>query len=160
MHSANRTPWARALCITGIIRTLSCGGWVYITSSDDHDAHDVLMILYILCNVPWMLGNIACTPKEFVSERRRRYVQSCLSEYHHLEFVSQCRTSFSVRASEACAVINYLSLIRLQLLWVVAADDIFLYSTQATQNSGRYVLLKNKRSLLTIADSVYALCVL
>ncbi|THH00526.1 hypothetical protein EW145_g7066 [Phellinidium pouzarii] len=32
---------------TGLMRTLSCGGWVYITSNDDHDAHDVFMILYI-----------------------------------------------------------------------------------------------------------------
>jgi hypothetical protein len=29
------------------VRTLSCGGWVYITSSDDHDVHDVLMITYM-----------------------------------------------------------------------------------------------------------------
>ncbi|KAN0120924.1 Frag1/DRAM/Sfk1 family domain containing protein [Russula decolorans] len=43
---------------TGVLRTLCCGGWVYITSSDDHDAHDILMILYIVLNVPWMLGNI------------------------------------------------------------------------------------------------------
>ena len=58
--------------ITGIIRTLSCGGWVYITSTDDHDAHDVLMIGYIVCNIPWMFGGIACTPKECTRQRRRR----------------------------------------------------------------------------------------
>lgn len=43
---------------TGVLRTLFCGGWVYITSTDDHDVHDVLMILYIVLNVPWMFGNI------------------------------------------------------------------------------------------------------
>ncbi|KAA1467420.1 hypothetical protein DENSPDRAFT_792681 [Dentipellis sp. KUC8613] len=42
------------LLVTGMVRTLSCGGWVYITSNDDHDVHDVLMILYIVCNIPWM----------------------------------------------------------------------------------------------------------
>ncbi|TFY72042.1 hypothetical protein EVG20_g957 [Dentipellis fragilis] len=42
------------LLVTGIVRTLSCGGWVYITSNDDHDVHDILMILYIVCNIPWM----------------------------------------------------------------------------------------------------------
>ncbi|KAI0249871.1 Frag1/DRAM/Sfk1 family-domain-containing protein [Lactifluus subvellereus] len=46
------------LLATGVLRTLACGSWVYITSSDDHDVHDVLMILYIVLNLPWMLGNI------------------------------------------------------------------------------------------------------
>lgn len=58
--------------VSGIIRTLSCGGWVYITSSDDHDAHDVFMITYMVCNIPWMLGGIACTAKERVGVRSRR----------------------------------------------------------------------------------------
>jgi hypothetical protein len=43
---------------------------VYITSSDDHDAHDVLMILYIVLNVPWMLGNIRLSQGKI---RRHRY---------------------------------------------------------------------------------------
>ncbi|KAH9972711.1 Frag1/DRAM/Sfk1 family-domain-containing protein [Lactifluus volemus] len=46
------------LLATGILRTLACGGWVFVTSSDDHDVHDVLMIGYIVLNIPWMLGNI------------------------------------------------------------------------------------------------------
>ncbi|TFK50059.1 hypothetical protein OE88DRAFT_1661586 [Heliocybe sulcata] len=58
--------------IFGIIRTLSCGGWVYITSSDDHDAHDVLMITYIVCNLPWMVGGIACTPMANIQARKQR----------------------------------------------------------------------------------------
>lgn len=33
--------------LSGILRTLSCGGWVYITSNDDHDVHDILMITYM-----------------------------------------------------------------------------------------------------------------
>ncbi|KAI0350036.1 hypothetical protein OH77DRAFT_1431428 [Trametes cingulata] len=60
------------LFLVGILRTLSCGGWVYITSSDDHDVHDVLMISYIVLNVPWMFGSIACTPPSHVASRRRR----------------------------------------------------------------------------------------
>lgn len=70
-HSASSLPLA--VCITGVARTLSCGGWVYVTSNDDHDVHDVLMILYIVCNIPWMFGNIACTPKEHPRRRFRRY---------------------------------------------------------------------------------------
>ncbi|QRW17750.1 Frag1 domain-containing protein [Rhizoctonia solani] len=42
---------ALAIAICGVIRTVSCGGWVYITSNDDHDAHDVLMIIYVVCNL-------------------------------------------------------------------------------------------------------------
>ncbi|KAI9001545.1 Frag1/DRAM/Sfk1 family-domain-containing protein [Trametes punicea] len=62
--------------LIGILRTLSCGGWVYITSTDDHDAHDVLMISYIVLNVPWMFGSIACTPVGHVDSRRRRRLTS------------------------------------------------------------------------------------
>ncbi|KIJ14203.1 hypothetical protein PAXINDRAFT_163399 [Paxillus involutus ATCC 200175] len=60
----------------GIIRTLACGGWVYITSNDDHDVHDVLMVLYIVCSVPWMLGGIMCTPVAHVQARMRRFFGS------------------------------------------------------------------------------------
>ncbi|KAL4074973.1 Frag1/DRAM/Sfk1 family-domain-containing protein [Scleroderma yunnanense] len=58
--------------LAGVIRTLSCGGWVYITSTDDHDVHDVVMITYIACNIPWMLGGILCTPLGHTKSRRRR----------------------------------------------------------------------------------------
>ncbi|KAI6147018.1 Frag1/DRAM/Sfk1 family-domain-containing protein [Pisolithus thermaeus] len=64
--------------LCGVIRTLSCGGWVYVTSNDDHDVHDVLMILYILCNVPWMLGGIYCTPTGHTESRRRRFFVSVI----------------------------------------------------------------------------------
>ncbi|KAI0073679.1 hypothetical protein K474DRAFT_1666315 [Panus rudis PR-1116 ss-1] len=60
------------LLIVGIIRTLSCGGWVYITSSDDHDWHDVLMITYIVCNVPWMFCGISASPPQNPKGRRNR----------------------------------------------------------------------------------------
>ncbi|WVF72912.1 hypothetical protein IAT40_007730 [Kwoniella sp. CBS 6097] len=38
----------------GIARTFCCGGWVYITSRDHHDLHDLFMILYLLLTLPWM----------------------------------------------------------------------------------------------------------
>ncbi|KAK2463467.1 hypothetical protein APHAL10511_004553 [Amanita phalloides] len=59
--------------VSGIIRTFTCGGWVYITSTDDHDVHDIFMISYILCNLPWMLGGITCTRYKNV-RRRRKFV--------------------------------------------------------------------------------------
>jgi len=45
---------------------------VYITSTDDHDAHDVLMIGYIVLNIPWMFGTIACTSVSNTQARRMR----------------------------------------------------------------------------------------
>ncbi|KAI0833717.1 Frag1/DRAM/Sfk1 family-domain-containing protein [Trametes gibbosa] len=61
------------LLLVGVLRTLSCGGWVYITSSDDHDAHDVLMISYIVLNIPWMFGSLAYTPVHHVASRKRSF---------------------------------------------------------------------------------------
>ncbi|KAH9943702.1 Frag1/DRAM/Sfk1 family-domain-containing protein [Amylocystis lapponica] len=80
-YCLHRTPTSRlpalvALC--GVLRTLSCGGWVYITSIDDHDAHDILMISYIVLNIPWMFGTIACTPPHNISSRHRRFFTSMI----------------------------------------------------------------------------------
>ncbi|KAJ7494594.1 Frag1/DRAM/Sfk1 family-domain-containing protein [Mycena galericulata] len=61
--------------ICGIVRTIACGGWVYITSSDDHDIHDFFMILYMVLNLPWMLGCIACAP---IQTRRKRFFLSII----------------------------------------------------------------------------------
>ncbi|KAJ7722557.1 Frag1/DRAM/Sfk1 family-domain-containing protein [Mycena maculata] len=55
--------------ISGIIRTIACGGWVFITSYDHHFVHDFWMISYMVLNIPWMLGCIVCAP---VQTRRRR----------------------------------------------------------------------------------------
>ncbi|KAI0784469.1 Frag1/DRAM/Sfk1 family-domain-containing protein [Abortiporus biennis] len=72
LHRSSASVLPGILCCVGIIRTLSCGGFVYITSSDDHDVHDVLMITYIVCNIPWMFGGIKCTPVQNTVARRRR----------------------------------------------------------------------------------------
>ncbi len=42
-------------CLIGILRTFTCGGWVYITSTDDHDYHDIFMISYIILTLPWTI---------------------------------------------------------------------------------------------------------
>ncbi|KAH9057870.1 Frag1/DRAM/Sfk1 family-domain-containing protein [Lactarius vividus] len=59
------------LSVVGVLRTLTCGGWVYITSSDNHDVHDVLMILYIVLNLPWMFGNIRLSKGRARRQRTR-----------------------------------------------------------------------------------------
>ena len=46
----------------GIFRTFTCGGWTYVTSTDDHDWHDIFMISYLLATVPWTIGCLALSP--------------------------------------------------------------------------------------------------
>ena len=53
-----------SLLAVGIIRTVACGGWVYITSTDDHLTHDIAMVLYLLCTLPWQLGVLYSTSNE------------------------------------------------------------------------------------------------
>lgn len=48
--------------IIGVVRTVTCGGWVYITSTDDHDIHDIFMISYIVLTLPWDLLIIHYSP--------------------------------------------------------------------------------------------------
>jgi len=63
-----------ALC--GFLRTISCGGWVYITSSDNHLWHDVMMITYIVLTIPWQLGNVVLSPDAVLrtgNKYRRRF---------------------------------------------------------------------------------------
>lgn len=47
---------------TGIFRTITCGGWTYVTSTDDHGSHDILMVSYLVATVPWIIGCIAISP--------------------------------------------------------------------------------------------------
>ncbi|KIY02610.1 uncharacterized protein Z520_01075 [Fonsecaea multimorphosa CBS 102226] len=47
---------------TGLLRTLTCGGWTYVTSTDDHDWHDIFMISYLVFTLPWTLGCLALSP--------------------------------------------------------------------------------------------------
>ncbi|KAI8081732.1 Frag1/DRAM/Sfk1 family-domain-containing protein [Halteromyces radiatus] len=54
--------FGKFLLIVGLVRTISCGGWTYITSTDDHLAHDIAMIVYLICTLPWQLGGLYTTP--------------------------------------------------------------------------------------------------
>ncbi|KAK1229087.1 Protein cwh43, partial [Marasmius sp. AFHP31] len=76
LHRSSTSSLPTIVFVCGILRTLSCGGWVYITSSDDHDVHDICMIGYIVLNIPWMVGGILSTPLEYASVRRKRVVLS------------------------------------------------------------------------------------
>lgn len=52
---------AVAALFLGVLRTFTCGGWVYITSTDDHDWHDIFMIAYIALTIPWTVLITVCT---------------------------------------------------------------------------------------------------
>jgi hypothetical protein len=46
----------------GVFRTLTCGGWTYVTSTDHHLWHDIFMIGYLVATIPWTLGCLALSP--------------------------------------------------------------------------------------------------
>ena len=46
----------------GVFRTLTCGGWTYVTSTDDHNWHDYFMVSYLVASIPWTLGCLALSP--------------------------------------------------------------------------------------------------
>ncbi|KAF2717396.1 hypothetical protein K431DRAFT_307004 [Polychaeton citri CBS 116435] len=58
----------------GVFRTLTCGGWSYVTSTDDHDWHDIFMISYIVATLPWTIGCIMISPPGSATVRYRKYL--------------------------------------------------------------------------------------
>lgn len=60
----------------GIFRTLTCGGWTYVTSTDDHDWHDIFMISYLVATLPWTLGCIALSPNNRRAMKYRKVMAS------------------------------------------------------------------------------------
>ncbi|KAF2278469.1 calcofluor white hypersensitive protein-like protein [Westerdykella ornata] len=56
----------------GIFRTLTCGGWTYVTSTDDHDWHDIFMISYLVATLPWTLGVMALSPPNRTALKYRK----------------------------------------------------------------------------------------
>ncbi|THV03171.1 hypothetical protein K435DRAFT_748130 [Dendrothele bispora CBS 962.96] len=71
-HQSSQSTLPNVVFICGVLRTLFCGGWVYITSNDDHDIHDFFMIGYIVLNLPWMIGGVLTTPLERKVVREKR----------------------------------------------------------------------------------------
>ncbi|RPA84753.1 calcofluor white hypersensitive protein precursor [Ascobolus immersus RN42] len=62
--------------VVGLLRTFLCGGWVYITSTDDHDFHDIFMISYLVCTLPWTLGCLALSPPNRQAIKYRKVLAS------------------------------------------------------------------------------------
>lgn len=66
-----RPTLAWILVISGILRTFTCAGWVYVTSTDDHDWHDISMIGYILLTLPWTICVTKASPKNTLLKKGR-----------------------------------------------------------------------------------------
>ena len=60
----------------GLFRTLTCGGWTYVTSTDDHDWHDIFMISYLVSTLPWTLGCLALSPPNAKAIKYRKILAS------------------------------------------------------------------------------------
>ena len=62
---------------TGLFRTITCGGWTYVTSTDDHNWHDIFMISYLVATLPWTLGCLALSPNNPTAIRYRKIFAGC-----------------------------------------------------------------------------------
>lgn len=61
------------LTLVGVLRTISCGGWIFVTSTDHSLVHDVMMGLYIGLTPLWMgLCLTQLGPRTTASERDMR----------------------------------------------------------------------------------------
>ncbi|PYI07489.1 calcofluor white hypersensitive protein precursor [Aspergillus sclerotiicarbonarius CBS 121057] len=60
----------------GLFRTFTCGGWTYVTSTDDHDWHDIFMISYLVATLPWTLGCLALSPNNRRAVKYRKILAS------------------------------------------------------------------------------------
>lgn len=66
----------KVMLVSGLIRTITCGGWVYITSSDDHDWHDIFMISYMVLTIPWTIIGISLSKPNTQSLKYRKIFAS------------------------------------------------------------------------------------
>ena len=61
----------------GLFRTVTCGGWTYVTSTDDHGWHDIFMISYLVATLPWTLGCLALSPPNARAIKYRKFFAGC-----------------------------------------------------------------------------------
>lgn len=67
----------KIVAATGLFRTITCGGWTYVTSTDDHGWHDIFMISYLVATLPWTLGCLALSPQNHQAIKYRKILASC-----------------------------------------------------------------------------------
>lgn len=73
---AHRPRLSMMIFISGLMRTLTCGGWTYVTSTDDHDWHDIFMISYMVLTIPWTVGCTLCT-RDANARKWRKIAATC-----------------------------------------------------------------------------------
>jgi hypothetical protein len=72
---ASQDSMANIMLIVGLARTFACGGFVYVTTSDDHSWHDMARITYITLTVGWVFGLVKYGPlKDGSSSMLRRRI--------------------------------------------------------------------------------------
>lgn len=59
-YMRGRVVSALSLLLVGLLRTIACGGWIFITSSDDAFVHDVTMGTYLALTPLWMALCLGC----------------------------------------------------------------------------------------------------
>ncbi|KAK3845350.1 MAG: Frag1/DRAM/Sfk1 family-domain-containing protein [Linnemannia gamsii] len=64
--------FAKLLLANDLIRTVASGGWIYVTSSDDHLFHCIAMVIYLLCTMPHVVGTIMSAPQNPRAQKLRR----------------------------------------------------------------------------------------
>lgn len=64
---------SKFVAFMGLFRTLTCGGWTYVTSTDDHGWHDIFMISYLVATLPWTIGCLTLSPNNPRAIRYRKY---------------------------------------------------------------------------------------
>ncbi|KAF9306288.1 hypothetical protein BGZ74_006794 [Mortierella antarctica] len=64
--------FAKFLFTNDVIRTVACGGWVYVTSSDDHDIHDIAMGVYLVCTIPHVVMTLKSAPQNAKAQWYRK----------------------------------------------------------------------------------------
>lgn len=72
LTAQNGTFAPKFVAFVGLTRTFLCGGWVYVTSTDDHGWHEIFMILYLVFTLPWTLGCIALSPMNKKAIKHRK----------------------------------------------------------------------------------------
>ncbi|KAJ1026832.1 hypothetical protein NDA16_002129 [Ustilago loliicola] len=69
LSTPSRSPKAPILLFVGVLRTLACGGWVYVTSTDDHMFHDIAMFVYLALTPPWMFITSGSLAQPYIGSR-------------------------------------------------------------------------------------------
>lgn len=154
--SASSPTTSKLVALCGFLRTVSCGGWVYITSSDNHFWHDVMMISYLILTIPWQLGNVILSPDTALptgNKYRRRFsglffISTIPLVYFFIQHkVKQVPGAYTYYAFIEWSLILYDVLYDSSAILDFAHFDFVLKASQKSQAAVARELLGSKASL-------------